>query len=518
MKLRMTRMVAGIAGGVVLGSVLAATAAYAAGPVGKLAPMGKPAVTQTFQDFAYTVTDGKVTITKYKGSAGEVTVPGTIDGLPVTGIGELAFFARTGLTALTLPESLTSIGDMALAGCSKLTQVNLPPHLTSLGMQAFLQCGSLTSITIPGGVECIGKQTFSGCGALVNVTITHGVTTIREQAFAGCKGLLQITLPASVITLGTGAFDDCTGLTAYTVEAGNPVFSSAAGALLNQPQTQVLRYPMGKAGSYSVPATVTAIGPQAFAGCVKLSDITLPDTLTTIGREAFAGCSELTSVTLPKLLTCLGYDAFAQCPKLTKATQEKIAACYIRVDGVLFNKSQTVLLAYPREKNGNYSIPKTVTSLGEGAFRGATGLTGITMHSLTTLPDETFAGCTNLTYVALPNTLTSLGQRAFYECVKLNNINLPGSVTSIGPEAFSGGAALVTITIPDRVTSIGENAFAYCPALKEVNFLGPAPKVKGGLFQGSENATVYYLANTKGWGPTLGGRRTELAKPANDRH
>ena len=146
-------------------------------------------------DFTYTTNNGTITITGYTGSGGAVTIPDTINGLPVTSIGDNAFYYCTSLTSVTIPTSVTSIGDYA-----------------------FYRCTSLTS-----------------------VTIANSVTSIGNQAFA-----------------------DCTSLTAITVDTNNPAYSSVDGVLFNKSQTTLIQCPGGKAGSYTIPDSVTSIGDYAF--------------------------------------------------------------------------------------------------------------------------------------------------------------------------------------------------------------------------------------------------------------
>jgi len=118
-----------------------------------------------------------------------VIIPSTIDGLPVTSLGDSAFFGCISLTNVTIPNNVTSIGDNAFGGCTRLT-----------------------SATIGNGVTSIGGYAFGGCTSLTSVTIGNGVTTIGGSAFAGCWGLTSITIPKSVTGIGGAAFEECYSL------------------------------------------------------------------------------------------------------------------------------------------------------------------------------------------------------------------------------------------------------------------------------------------------------------------
>ena len=159
---------------------------------------------------------------------------------------------------------MTSIGSFAFDGCTGLTSVTIPNSVTSIGNDVFDGCTGLTSIDIPGSVTSIGNSAFCGCSGLTSVTIPNSVTSIGNDAFGMCSSLTSITIPNSVTSIGDNAFASCTGLT--SVNIGN---------------------------------SVKSIGGRAFSGCRGLTSIDIPGSVTSIGGNAFLGCSSLTSITLP---------------------------------------------------------------------------------------------------------------------------------------------------------------------------------------------------------------------------
>ena len=115
------------------------------------------------------------------------------------------------------------------------------------------------------------------------------------------------------------------------------------------------------------------------------------------------------------------------------------------------------------------TIPDSVTSIGNYAFNGCTGLTNVTIpNSVTSIGNGAFYGCTGLTSVVIPNSVTSIGYYAFNGCTGLTSVTIPDSVTSIGNCAFIGCTGLTSVTIPDSVTSIGDCAFIGCTGLTSV--------------------------------------------------
>ena len=189
-------------------------------------------------------------------------VPESLKEVIITGgtsIGRYVFRGCSGLTSITLPESVESIGFWAFSGCSGLTSITIPESVKSIGWEAFRGCSGLTSITIPNSVTSIEKSTFFGCSGLTSITIPESVTSIGSYAFDGCSGLTSIIIPDGVTSIGDYAFRDCSGLT-----------------------------------SIIIPDGVTSIGSYTFQGCSGLTNITIPESVTSIGGFAFDGCSRLT--------------------------------------------------------------------------------------------------------------------------------------------------------------------------------------------------------------------------------
>jgi hypothetical protein len=155
---------------------------------------------------AYTTNNGAITITKYTGFAASLTIPSTINGLPVTSIGDDAFIYWIGLTNLTIPNSVTNIGNNVFTYCTSLTNVTLPNSVTSIGSNAFAYCTSLTSISLPDSLTSIGESAFSGSTGLTNITIGNGVTNIGVWAFFGCTGLTGVFFRGDTPSVGDYAF------------------------------------------------------------------------------------------------------------------------------------------------------------------------------------------------------------------------------------------------------------------------------------------------------------------------
>ncbi len=273
------------------------------------------------QDFTYTVNGGTVTITGYTGPGGAVVIPGTIEGFPVTVIGTQAFSGNATLTSVTIPDSVINIGTEAFYSCLSLTSVAIPNSVTSIGEGAFEACPSLASVTIPNSVTSLGNWAFSNCISLASVTIPNSVTSLGIYAFYNCTSLSGVTIGNGVTSIGYRAFAHCSSLTSITVDAANPAYSSdEAGVLFNKNQTTLLQCPGRKAGSYTVPSSVTSIGKDAFYYCTNLANVIIPSSVTTIGGFAFYSCNNLTEITIPQSVISVGDYAFYDCSSLASVT------------------------------------------------------------------------------------------------------------------------------------------------------------------------------------------------------
>ena len=391
----------------------------------------------------------------------------------VTSIGDRAFLGYSRLTTLTIPNSVTSIGKGAFEYCSSLTSLTIPNSVSSIGDSAFWNCSSLTSLTIPDSVSSIGDSAFWNCSSLTSLTIPNSVTSIGDSAFSSCSSLTSLTIPNSVTSIGDSAFLGCSSLTSLTI-----------------------------------PNSVTAIGDCAFLGCSSLTSLTIPDSVSSIGKRSFFGCSSLISLTIPNSITAIGDSVFSYCSRLTMLTipssvttigsnpflelkvqlNNESSHFYVE-DNVLFTADKSQLIAYCSRQT-SYSIPNSVTSIGDCAFYQCTSLTSLTIpDSVTSIGDNAFSNCSSLASLTIPDSVTSIGDSAFWNCSNLTSLTIPDSVTSIGDYAFAGCSNLTSLTIPNSVTSIGNIAFRRCSSLTSLTISNSVTSIGDRAFEGCSNLT-----------------------------
>ena len=411
-------------------------------------------------------------------------------------------------TAAAAADNLTLIAN-CFKGCTSLTEVTLPVRLSSFDILAFSGCTSLEKINVEEG--CAAYASVDGMltdankskiikapeGMTVALKIPTGILTVGESAFENCKKITSVTIPGWVALIEKNAFKSCTGVTAIVFE--------------------------GEANDLAL-----TIGEGAFYGCKAstteaISEITLPANLKSLGKNAFGNISTLTKVvvnsigevdfvsgafaTITSSATSVG-TTYVTVVELSKDVYIadiggvfgiKLASVviaegnpyYTAIDDIVYDVEITRIIFYPSAKQGAYTTPEKVTTIGEKVFTQKTGLTEITIgKNVTEIGSFAFNGCTNLEKVTFADGGTEglvISNEAFANCSKLTEVNLPVRLVSISAGAFRSCRAITEIVIPEGVESIGAEAFQWCSSLVRVSL----PKTLSSLGYTESGSELY---------------------------
>ena len=468
---------------------------------------------ETFNDgidgIYYQIDGNQATVTyrdkNYNSYSGNVVIPESFenDGMTyhVVAIGDNAFKGSTGLTSVTIPETVTSLGNNAFMSCAGLTSVYIPNTVGQIGSNAFKGCMGLSSINLPVTLTALNEHAFDSCG-ITSIIIPETITAIPTGCFANCYMLETVTLPAELTAIGKEAFYRCNSL--KSIDLPETITTLEQGAFKSSGLT-----------SFTLPPQITTISAELLRYTSDMKTVTLHDKLTTIGSFSFANCgfssidiplsvreikanafysSYLTSIVIPDSVTTLGKKAFSNCIRMTNAH----IGDGIKVIGdstfywspyspreVSFGDSSQLTTigasAFAHNKLERIDLPKTVKSIGTRAFESCKSLKTIDLGDrLTAIAGHTFENSDALEEVKMPNTVKSIGEEAFSHCYNLKVINMSDSLTYISSYAFWQCRNLKRMRIPDMVTSIGYCLFDQCVSLEEVVF-GQSLKTMGSL-------------------------------------
>ena len=406
---------------------------------------------------------------------------------------------------------LKSIGRAAFWGSEQVyprfKEIKIPDSVETIGNGAFYDCRDLERITLPSALQTLSTVTFYNCTALSEVTFPASLKTIESSAFSGCRNLSEIKLPTSLKAIRSSVFHLCINLKTVSydgslkqwndITANNDVLGYSCPSLVMDdytaqfilvkddpdhpvpdppPKTVTITKYTGTESTVILPSKisswpVTKIGEDALKDNTTITSVTIPASVTEIGSNAFAGCTNLTSVHYAGDWSNLTIQSG------NPAVQDAANAPLFDFEFTLDNTAAIVTNYKYNGAAADVTIPsryqgKPVTTIGHAAFFNS-AVTSVTIpDSVTSISDSAFINCPQLTNISIPNSVTYIGFSAFNSCTSLKSITLPSSLSTIQSYAFCNCGNLETIRIPVSVTSIGNNAFADCPSLMTVTYPG----------------------------------------------
>lgn len=276
-----------------------------------------PASALSDGEYEYTLQNNEVRLDKYIGSGGDITIPTSIRGIPVTVIGDRCFAdanspAGREVTSVSIPGTVKEIGTQAFANAKNIQKIMVDEGVTDIKNSAFSNLDKLTSIQLPasaGKSLSDAKLAFSHCENLSQITLPYGMTKIPYHMFDGCKNLRSVSLPATIQTIEEYTFYQCD---LRSVEIPRDTQYIGGLAFFMNENLQKLTFAGNK---------LTELDDQAFGETDLQGVIMLPTSLKTLGTWTFKGCDDLIGAALPYGMTKIaGTAPFYQCENLQWVT------------------------------------------------------------------------------------------------------------------------------------------------------------------------------------------------------
>ena len=494
-----------------------------------------PAMATTEEDLMrFQVENGEATLINAGWEiSGDVAIPSTYQGYPVTAIAAYAFSEECYIQSVTIPHTVTSIHREAFM-CTELeafyVDKNNPVYSAdSRGVlynkdQTVLVRAPLKlsgSYTVPDGVATIEEYAFYLCFNLTEVALPEGLARIGQRAFAACNKLSTPCLPESVFDISLYAFSGCSQFNYNTFDNANYL-----GTAQNPYHVLVEVTDESITSAQAHPDTKVIAG-AAFRHCNALAQITIPEGVCSLGIWSFNGCSALTQVQLPSTLAFIGANAFEESGLTQITVPEGVGSIETKtfwdcedLRAVVLPESITSIgeMAFTGTSLTEIALGKNVAQIGDSAFYGCSAMTAIRVdeanpnyssddrgvlynkaktsllytpqtidgsyqvpETVTRIESYAFYGCRDLTELTLPQNLTFLGEYAL-ACIGPDTITIPNGITELATGLLYN-SDITTVSLPQGLTKIGTKSFYSCHLLQNIQIPGSVTTIGNSAFR-----------------------------------
>lgn len=364
--------------------------------------------------YQYTITNGEATIVKAE-AKGDVIIPESLDGYPVTALADKAFYYLWDITSVKIPGCVKTIGESCFQDCINMENAVLEDGVEKIGAYAFYSFvviwgeddieaeyySSFESLVLPDSVKYIGESAFLDTLLSGELKLPASLQYLGESAFSGTR-IEKLRIPATMVYNDEIFFSRIGSLKEIVIDAGNTNYH-LDDELLIADSGKVALYFIGNIKTeVVVPDTTEVIASNCFT-TTRVQKVTLPTSLREIEKEAFKSCGELTEIVIPDGVITIGDKAFSSCSKVV-----------------------------------DIQLPTTLTTVGQDAFSNCSSLVKLSIPAGTlTLGDGAFGGCRSLQEVEFTGNDVTLGKSVFYNCLNMNKMTLSASKMYLGASLFA---------------------------------------------------------------------------------
>lgn len=395
----------------------------------------------------YSTTDGDNSVLAYQYSLHPEHIT---EGFSSSGEGTRGNFMGTNGLTISSSNLVTSDGTVAAIQQGSAYKISFKYKVTSVESNSYI------GFTVVRGLYSAGQSSSPDVGTAGSIIFRaeHAATEDWKEVYYTFladypSDLDKIYLKLGMVGYGTCLVDDIK-VEAIDASEVEPLPDTSSYSFTTSSGEATITAYNGTATALQIPeffngAMLTEIGNGSFIHSDTVESIVIPGGVATVGSYAFEKAYALKTVSIPSTVTSIGDRVFYDTPNLTDITVHSANESYVSVDGVLYNKDMTVLVAYPSAKTDtSFTVPSTVTQIAPAAFQGAVNLTDIELPSgLTAIGESAFRGCSGLTEMTIPSTVTEIGSSAFRNCVELATVDM-GDTVNIGSNAFYGCSSFYT--------------------------------------------------------------------------
>ena len=413
---------------------------------------------------------------------------------------------RNDIQEIVLEPGVTSVGSYAFSGCGQVTKITLPEGLTKIGFCAFSSCGSLAEIAIPQTLTSLGPQSFYGCKSLTTISIPSGVTSIGAFTFYGCSQLEMVILPVSVTSVGNYGFSGCSALTSVNYEGTETNKGRISMGSNNLPLQNAKWY---YSFSYHIHEYTTVVTPPTCAAS---------------GYTTYT--CECEHSYIDNIVPATGKHDFKD--GVCSVCSAKGGSCGEELSWILDTEGNLVISGTGAMRSFIGTDPAPWIASGD-QIKTVTIREGVT-----TVSDDAFTDCKNLTCLSLPESMTQIGKNSFAGTA-LTEVTIPKAVTQIGEGAFHTKGSLLAIEVdpanttyadvegslltkdkktliqvpegtegtylvPETVETIGSGAFSDCANITAVIFQNELDTIEEDAFAGcTDLSELFYTGSEEDW-------------------